>query len=156
MKKKLIIAIIAALMLSGVLVSAGKKDENPKTESQEKKDPVKSGEYEIDEIDFSFSDNVRNDKTGNWRKSLIATNKEITEYALDYYHELFSSDDEIHAIINFQTNTTNKISVVGTYLDVCVMEYVDKEEHDAAILFSGNLLKEYYIDLETEEVEEIQ
>lgn len=40
---------------------------------------------------------------------------------------------------------TTKISVMGNMLDVTIYEYVDKEEHDAKILYTGNLLKEYFI-----------
>ena len=77
-------------------------------------------------------------------------------YTLDYYKEYFKSDDEIHAIVNFNYKTTTKISVMGNLLDVSVYEYVDKEEHDAKLLFSGMLLKEYHVNKDTGEIEEIQ
>lgn len=51
---------------------------------------------------------------------------------------------------------TTKISVMGNLLDVSVYEYVDKEEHDAKLLFSGMLLKEYHVNKDTGEIEEIQ
>ena len=35
-------------------------------------------------------------------------------------------------------------------------EYVDKEEHDAKLLFSGKFLKEYHVNKDTGEIEEIQ
>lgn len=115
---------------------------------------IKGGQYEIDGIDFSFSDSVRNDVTGNWRISLISDSATPEEYALDYYNALFSSDDEIHAIVNFSLNTTTKLSVLyAGVLDVTVYEYVDGEEHDAKELFSGNLLDEYWIHTDTGEVE---
>lgn len=94
--------------------------------------------------------------TGNWRIASIAENIEIQDYALDYYKECFKSDDEIHAIVNFNYKTTTKISVMGNLLDVSVYEYVDKEEHDAKLLFSGMLLKEYHVNKDTGEIEEIQ
>ena len=68
------------------------------------------------------------DVTGNWRVATIAENIEMQDYALDYYKEYFESDDEIHAIVNFNYKTTTKISVIGNLLDVSVYEYVDKEE----------------------------
>lgn len=106
---------------------------------------------------FSFVvTNVPNDVTGNWRIASIAENIEMQDYALDYYKEYFKSDDEIHAIVNFNYKTTTKISVMGNLLDVSVYEYVDKEEHDAKLLFSGMLLKEYHVNKDTGEVEEIQ
>lgn len=76
--------------------------------------------------------------------------------ALDYYKHYFKDDKEIHAIVNFNYNTTTKISVVGSKLDVSVFEYVKKEEHDANLLFSGQLLKEYLVDKETGAVEEVK
>lgn len=109
----------------------------------------------IDGIKFTVSD-VRNDKTGNWRISLIAENIEMQNCALDYYKHYFKDDKEIHAIVNFNYNTTTKISVVGNKLDVSVFEYVKKEEHDANLLFSGQLLKEYLVDKETGAVEEVK
>lgn len=131
--------------------------ETEKIEDTETPSIISSGSYDIIGEDFKFSDNVRNDVTGNWRISLIASSKDPTEYALDYYNTLFSSDDEIHAVVNFTLNTTTKISVLYEgMLDVTVLEYVDGEEHDANLLFSGNLLKEYWINTETGEVEEIQ
>lgn len=117
---------------------------------------VKSGIYTIDNIEFWFSDSVINDITGRWRISSIASSKDITEYAVDYYNTFFSSDDEIHAIVNFSLNTTTSISAPysGT-LDVAVHEYVSGEEHDANALFGGMLLAEYFINLNTGETKNI-
>lgn len=109
----------------------------------------------IDDISFVVT-NVPNDVTGNWRIASIAENIEMQDYALDYYKEYLKSDDEIHAIVNFNYKTTTKISVMGNLLDVSVYEYVDKEEHDAKLLFSGMLLKEYHVNKDTGEIEEIQ
>lgn len=99
---------------------------------------------------------VRNDVTGNWRKVLIAEDIAIQEKALDYYNTYFKSKKEIHAIINFANNTTNKIAVVGNLLEVTIYEYVNKEEHDADELFSGQLLAQYFVNMDTGEIEKIQ
>lgn len=126
--------------------------------SEQKEDAAADAEDQtsaIDGIKFTVSD-VRNDKTGNWRISLIAENIEMQNCALDYYKHYFKDDKEIHAIVNFNYNTTTKISVVGNKLDVSVFEYVRKEEHDANLLFSGQLLKEYLVDKETGAVEEVK
>lgn len=120
------------------------------------KEPIKSGTYTIDDIEFWFSDSVINDVTGRWKISSIASSKDITEYIADYYNTLFGSDDEIHAITNFSLNTTTSISVLPDgLLDVAVHEYVSGEEHDANTLFSGMLLAEYFINLSTGEIENI-
>ena len=85
------------------------------------------------------------------------TSQTATEFAIDYYNTLFSSDDEIHAIANFSLNTATSISVIyqGT-LDVIIREYVDGEEHNAKTLFGGMLLGEYFINIETGEITKIQ
>ena len=80
----------------------------------------------------------------------------MQEYALSYYQKYFTDDKEIHGIVNFNSNTTTKISVLGDMLDVTVYEYVDGEEHDADKLFSGMLLKQYFVYLDNGDIEEVQ
>ena len=99
---------------------------------------------------------VRNDATEKWRISTIAENIDFVDYALSYYNEYFSDDSEVHAIVNFTKKTTTKITVVADQIDVSILEYVDKEEHDAKILFSGNLLKEYLIYKDNGDVEKVK
>ena len=108
------------------------------------------------DVDIHFSNNVRNDVTGNWRLTRVSTAKEIQEYALEYYNAYFRSDDEIHAIINFTLNTTNRLAkVTSDILDVAIYDYVIREEHDAKALFSGTLLANYQINTSTGEIEQI-
>lgn len=45
---------------------------------------------------------------------------------------------------------------MGNLLAASAYEYVDKEEHDAKFLFSGMLLKEYHVNIDNGEIEEIQ
>lgn len=112
---------------------------------------------DIHDVDAAFSANkVRNDITGNWKISTIANNIKMEEYALSYYKWKFRDDEEIHAIVNFNYKTTTQISVMGDMLDVTVFEYVDGEEHDANILFSGMLLQEYSVYLDNGDIEKIQ
>ena len=73
-----------------------------------------------------------------------------------YYNNYFKADNEIHIIVNFTLNTTTRISVMGNLLDVAIMEYVDKEEHDAALACSGMLLAEYHVNIKNGEIEKIQ
>ncbi len=149
--------VIIVVVLAGIFGQGGNKDEDKQAntdtsttqESQEQTEPEKN------EIEFVVSD-VHNDVTGKWRIASIAENIEMQDYALDYYKKYFESDDEIHAIVNFNYKTTTKISVMGNLLDVSVYEYVDKEEHDAKLLFSGMLLKEYHVNIDNGEIEEIQ
>lgn len=157
-------AIIVVLVVS-IISSIGNKDGNTSDvlSTSEQTETVGASSTEektqstdgIDGIKFTVS-NVRNDVTGNWRIAKIAENIEIQEYALRYYEMYFKNDKEIHAIVNFSNNTTTSISVMGNLLNVTVYEYVDKEEQDAKLLFSGMLLKEYHINKENGEIEEIQ
>lgn len=109
----------------------------------------------LDGINFR-ADKVRNDVTGNWRISCIAENIDMSEYALDYYKQYFTDDSEIHFIVNFNYNTTTKIMVSGGNLDVTVQDYVSKEEHDAKVLGSGEVLAEYFVDKNTGEIEKVR
>lgn len=53
-------------------------------------------------------------------------------------------------------NTTNRIAkLTSDTINVSVLDYVDQEELDANILFTGNTLKEYEINICTGKVTEI-
>lgn len=99
---------------------------------------------------------VRGDTTGNWRYSGFSeVGVDITEYALSYYNEYFSSDDELHAVINFATNTTYSLNPMAGMLFVSAYERVDGEEHDAGIMFTGLSLGEYIVYLDNGDIEKI-
>lgn len=98
----------------------------------------------------------RNDGTGKWKVVTIAETAVVSDLALDYYNNYFEEEDEIHFIVNFTHGTTTKISKMANLLDVCTYEYTAKEEHDAKLACSGQLLTEYHIDIETGEAEQIQ
>ncbi|SFE20566.1 hypothetical protein SAMN02910327_00621 [Peptostreptococcaceae bacterium pGA-8] len=153
----LIIAVILITIISKTGANDGVENEakNATSSVEQHKEKTQGDSTTKDDISFMVS-NVRNDVTGNWRIATIAENIEMQDYALDYYKEYFKSDDEIHAIVNFNYKTTTRIAVMGNLLDVSVHEYVKKEEHDAKLLFSGMLLKEYHINMDTGEIEEIQ
>jgi len=112
---------------------------------------------DIHDIDGTLSANiVRNDVTGKWRISTIAADVNLEEYALSYYNWKFRDNDEVHGIVNFNYNTTTCITTDGFILYVDVHEYVEGEEHDANLLFSGMLLKQYFVYLDNGDIEEIQ
>lgn len=139
-------------------ISNKKETEEPtkfpsETEAEASTEPPKTIN---DDVDINFSGNVQNDATGNWRLARVTTMKEIQEYALEYYNAYFKSDDEIHAIVNFSLNTTNRLTkATDDILDIAVYDYVSKEEYDAKVLFSGSLLANYHINTSTGEIEEI-
>ena len=111
----------------------------------------------IKDVDAHFSvSNAFNDVTGRWRVSAIAEPILIEEYALSYYENYFSDDNEVHFIVNFTYNTSTTITCLGSILDVTIHEYVDKEEHDAKKMSSGMVLSEYYIYLDNGDIEQIQ
>ena len=167
MEKKL-----AALLLAGALAVAPSyavmAEDASATEApaEEKKEPVKNGSYDLkcseddkdeDAIKLHFSNEVRNDVTGNWRIATLASDKSSLDFALAYYKEFVTSKDEIHAVVNFTDNKTTKICTAldSDYVDVTIHNYVDGEEHDAKLLFGGDVTGEYWINIETGEVENL-
>ena len=105
-----------------------------------------------------FDKNVRNDVTGNWRLARYASPENFLDHAVDYYNAYFENDDEIHFVINFTLNTTSVIQKMPgmNILDVTVKEYVSKEEHDADLLGSGTVLGQYWVHLDTGEIEKLE
>ena len=126
------------------------------SETQEPAENIKSGKYTLPSgFNINFSSSVRNDVTGNWRLSTTSDSFVPAEYAVEYYKTMFSSDNEIHAIWNATLGTTTRITVVFGVISADTFEYVDGEEHDAKVLFSGTLLDSKMFDAETgEEISE--
>lgn len=147
---------------TGKLLEDNKQKSKSTKKTTKKKKAHRKGRYgisnkDIYDIDGSFQVNkVRNDVTGNWRISTIAANVKMQKYALSYYKTKFRDDEEIHGIVNFNYNTTTKISVMGNMLDVTVHEYVKGEEHDADLLFSGMVLEEYHVYMDNGDIEKIK
>ena len=139
----------ASSVASSTPVSSVSESVTPETDS------TSAESSPLDGVNFSVT-KVRNDATGNWRISCIDENLDMSGYALDYYKQYFTSDSEIHFIVNFNYNTTTKIMVMGGDLDVTVQEYVAKEEHDAKVLGSGTVLAEYFVNIETGEIEKVR
>lgn len=109
-----------------------------------------------EDIDISFSQNVNEDVTGKWRLARVSTMKPIQDYALEYCISFFQSDDEVHAVVNFTLNTTNRLTkLTSTDLYITVYDYVDGEELSAKTLFSGTELGSYSINTSTGEITEI-
>lgn len=109
---------------------------------------------DFSELTKSNPTEVRNDVTGNWRKSTISENVDIEEYALSY-SDLHMEEGEVHHVVNFNRNTTTLINDLSGLLYVDVKEHVDGEEHDASTVGSGMLLKSYVI-YPDGDIEEIQ
>lgn len=108
-----------------------------------------------DGVNVDLENSVRNDSTGKWRLARITDNINIEEYALDYYKNYFESDDEIHAVVNFTNNTTTNLSCFGDMLFVTIYNYVDKEEHDADMLFTGEKISEFCVYTDNGDIEKV-
>lgn len=118
---------------------------------------LKSGTYSLSNgVELHFSNSVRNDVTGKWRISATASSAPPMNYAFEYYKTMFSSDEEIHAIWNATLGTTTRILCTNGLLFVDTLEYVDGEEHDANLLFSGMLLDSQIFNASTGEAETIE
>ena len=110
--------------------------------------------YVIDGVTFIVG-NVPNDVTGNWRFATVSEGVDMTQYAVEYYKQCFGSDSEIHFIIDDNSGTTTKLAYVFGNIDVLVKEHVKDEEFDAKTLGDGATLAEYFVDVETGEVEKV-
>lgn len=144
MKKVLSLFLALVMLLS--LVACGSSEEEKLRDALNEKIGEK----------IMYSDEVRNDATGRWRLARVATTADITDYVVDYYNAYFESSDEVHVIVNFTTNTTSVVTVLfDTMLSVDVHQYVDKEEHDAVTLASGDLIASYIVYLDSGEIEKI-
>jgi hypothetical protein len=145
------VGIMATLQENGVIddvtTEAPKQEEKATEAPKLEKDPI------LDEIGFNDPQKVNNDKTGNWRISTCATTKSDEEYIIPYIKYYMADAEGTYAIVNFTNKVTIAINKSGSIATVDVHEYVDKEEHDAAQLFSGQVLSNYIVHLDTEQIE---
>lgn len=131
---------------------SSEKESTPNSEKKSDKKEKEVATASTLNFDIMFSSAFRNDTTGRWRKSLVSTNKEIQEYALDYYKQYFKSDDEVHVIYNFSLNTVNCLTVNGDTLFISITDYVDGEEHDAKSACGGTHLGDFQISIDSGEI----
>lgn len=100
-------------------------------------------------MELTYYDSVPGDTTGRWRAATTSFGSAPSNHAAEYYNNVFSSDDEIHAICDTTLKTTTRIKVEQGLLIVDTLKYVDGEEKDAKILFSGDVLRSKVFDKET-------
>jgi len=147
--------IIAFVVIATIAGADGRRQDEERTEEGADSAAVQENDStvtdpEIDKISFSVS-KVRNDTTGNWRVSVISEPIVMGDHAVAYFQKYIKDDNEIHAIVNFNKNTTTKIMKGAMGITVTTYEYVEDEEHDAKKLFSGKMLTEKYYDSKTGE-----
>ncbi len=131
----------------------------PQTEPIPRENIIGTSNKDINDIGKNLNPKaVHNDTTGNWKYVTISDYIDFNEYALSYYNKYFANNNEIHAVVNPLLKTTTKISVShsGDMLYISIYEYVDGEENDAKILYSGSLLDEYFIYTDNGDIEDIQ
>ncbi len=118
-------------------------------------------DIDVDNINFVKSihledlERVPGDVTGRWYYTTYYDDSEVIDFALNYYKAYFKDDNEIHAVINRSSDTTTCLRVTLDQLFVDVHEYVDGEENDAKVMFSGDIISEYVVDINTGEIERI-
>lgn len=98
---------------------------------------------------------VNDDVTGDWRMTYVNTTMSAEEYAIAYYKEYFKADTELHFLINQHLKTTAVIDQLGNFLDVRIYEYSMGEEYSANTIPSGIMYGEYYIHLDTGEIQQL-
>lgn len=108
---------------------------------------------DISDLHIVFYDSVNNDVTGNWRLAVISEDVEIQDYIFSYYQEYIESEDEIHGIVNLGRNVTTRINMIGGWLMVSEYDYVEGEEHDAKLLYSGTPIQSYIVYTDNGDVE---
>lgn len=172
----IIVAAIISLLPSGKDETADTNEESgtvsaepsaeptaePEAESTEPSEEVKhrSGdeiigisEKDISDLHLVYYDSVIDDVTGNWRLAVMSEDIDIQDYIYSYYNNYFKDDTEIHGIVNLSSNTTARINCTAGMLFVTEYSYVDGEEHDAKLLYSGTPLKSYIVYVDNGDIE---
>ena len=110
-------------------------------------------EKDISDLHLVYYESVIDDVTGKWRLSVMSEDVDIQDYVYSYYNKYFKDDTEIHGIVNLSSNTTARISCVSGMLFVTEYSYVDGEEHDAKLLYSGTPIKSYIVYTDNGDIE---
>ncbi len=59
----------------------------------------------------------------------------------------------MHGIVNLGRNITARINMIGGWLMVSEYDYVEGEEHDAKLLYSGTPIQSYIVYTDNGDVE---
>ena len=110
----------------------------------------------INSHNLLYGGGLNDDVTGKWRVSAYSSNDQFQDFALDYFNAFFENTDEIHAVINFSVNVTYRITYTAGVLNITAFDYVDNEERSAKLLFTGDVLGEFYVDCNTGDVNRIK
>ena len=122
----------------------------PEAESTEQSEEIehRSGdeiigisEKDISDLHLVYYESVIDDVTGNWRLAVMSEDVNIQDYIYSYYQQYFKADNEVHGIVNLSSKTTTRINYAAGMLTVTEYNYVDGEEHDAKLLYSGTPIR---------------
>ena len=103
---------------------------------------------DVSELNGDFYDAVRNDSTGTIREFRIYADADFSRYALSYYYAYFSSDDEIHYIVNASGDfDTWRLRVEDGAILIDRFEAVPGEDQDGSRLGTGALIASYEVGL---------
>lgn len=136
--------------------AAGTEPDNPtvpEVEHRTGEEIIGVSDKDISDLHIVFYDSVNNDVTENWRLAVISEDVEIQDYIFSYYQEYIKSEDEIHGIVNLGRNVTARINMIGGWLMVSEYDYVEGEEHDAKLLYSGTPIQSYIVYTDNGDVE---
>lgn len=134
----------------------------PESESQEEVEHrsgdeiIGISEKSISDLNLVYYESVIDDVTGNWRLSVMSEDVDIKDYIYSYYQEYFKDDTEIHGIVNLSRNTTTRINYTSGMLFVTEYSYVDGEEHDAKLLYSGTPIESYIVYADNGDIESVE
>lgn len=82
----------------------------PTPDSPAKRDnAIGISDKNVDNLNMSFSNSVRNDNVGNLRMAKHSDSDKFIYYAKSYVDKYFENDKEIHGIINFTFKTTTAV-----------------------------------------------
>jgi len=135
------------------------EEPQPEVEHRTGNDFVGISNKNISDIDVKFMGNVNNDVTGNWRYATIPVSENIDtiEYVLSYYRKYFKSDNEIHFIVNFNSNSLVSLNTFdGDTIYITVREHINGEERNAKTIDSGTKLGEYRIYTDNGDIEKLE
>ncbi|MCR5142556.1 MAG: DUF1795 domain-containing protein [Ruminococcus sp.] len=135
--------------------SATKAEEQQTNTESDQKNIIATSSKDISDIDVSFLDSVTNDVTGNWQCLIINSKIDFFDYALSiyntYYEEskvLIVEDIPDEKSVNFSQIDSNTVEFV-------IHEYVDGEEKDANSMVAGSVIGQYWLYLDSGEIEDI-
>lgn len=164
--KKYFVMLLSAAIAFGSCACGGETTEKTEEKASVKTEesvPHRTGDEivgvsdkDVNDLDVTFRDSIREDSTGNWRLAMASTSEDFLSYAASYYENYFKSDDETHFFINTTLGTTASVTKLADMLCVYMYDHVEGEEHSAKKIPEGTYLGQYWIYLDNGDIEKIE